>query len=295
VRNTRSCRIPLILLALLLAVPGCSSVRAPGVTSTAIVQTTLSSAAISGSATTASQEETAGSFVPLPSPTKKPTPTLKPSPAPTPKPTPTDSPDAGGGKVELAEGFYYIKLDAAIKKRITGLSYPADDTNIRIHYDDLRYIRLLHYDFSGQVSEGELIVNAKLADEVMEIFYELYQAKYPLTSVRLVDEYGEAANDDLSMAANNTSAFNYRFVSGTKTLSRHSYGAAIDINPMLNPYINNGQISPPNGAEYADRTRDFAGKIDHNDLCYKLFKSHGWSWGGDWDGDKDYQHFSKRL
>ena len=202
---------------------------------------------------------------------------------------------AGDGKVVLAEGFYYIRLDDELKARITGLSYPADDTGCKITYDDLRYIRLLHYDFTGNVHEGELIVNARLADEVMEIFYELYLARYPLASVILVDEFGEAANDDLSMAANNTSAFNYRFVSGTTTLSRHSYGAAIDINPLYNPYIVGDKVSPENAAAYVDRTQDFPGKIDHDDLCYQLFTEYGWSWGGDWSGDKDYQHFSKKL
>lgn len=188
-----------------------------------------------------------------------------------------------------------MKLDASLKARITGMSYPADDTNAKITYDDLRYILLLHYDFAGRVQKGELIVHASLADEVTRIFYELYQAKYPLTSVRLVDDYGEPGNDDLSMAANNTSAFNYRRVTGTSTLSRHSYGAAIDINPMLNPYIVGDRVIPENGAPYADRTREFAGKIDHDDLCYKLFIKRGWTWGGDWSGDKDYQHFSKKI
>ncbi|HBP38348.1 MAG TPA: hypothetical protein DD640_06345 [Clostridiales bacterium] len=195
----------------------------------------------------------------------------------------------------MTEGFYYIRLDDELKARITGLSYPADDTGCKITYDDLRYIRLLHYDFAGDVHEGELIVNARLADEVMAIFYELYLARYRLASVILVDEFGEAANDDLSMAANNTSAFNYRYVSGTTTLSRHSYGAAIDINPLYNPYIVGDKVSPENAAAYVDRTQDFPGKIDHDDLCYQLFIEHGWSWGGDWSGDKDYQHFSKKL
>ena len=188
-----------------------------------------------------------------------------------------------------------MKLNDEIKKRIIGMSYPADDKNCKISYDDLRYIKLLHYDFEGKVQEGELIVNKKLAKEVTEIFYELYKSKYPFTSVRLVDDFGEPGDDNLSMAANNTSAFNYRYVTGTKTLSRHSYGAAIDINPRLNPYIVGNRIAPANGADYADRSKDFAGKIDHDDLCYKLFLKHGWTWGGDSKGDKDYQHFSKDI
>lgn len=186
-----------------------------------------------------------------------------------------------------------MKLNDALKARIKGMSYPANDTDCKISYDELRYIKLLHYDFVGKVHEGELIVNAKLADEVMKIFYELFKAKYPLASVRLVDDYGQPASDSLSMAANNTSAFNYRRISGSKTLSRHSYGAAVDINPVFNPYIVGARVAPENSKPYVDRSRNFAGKIDHADLCYKLFLKYGWTWGGDWQGDKDYQHFSK--
>lgn len=225
-----------------------------------------------------------------PAPTPKPTPIKTTQPEATPAPTPEEK-----GKVELAEGFYYIELNDEIKKRITGLSYPAEGSDCEISFDDLRYIKLKHYDFDGNVKQGELIVNKSVADEVMEIFYELYNGKYAMTSVRLVDDYGQPADDTLSMEANNTSALCYRTVFGGGHLSRHSYGAAIDINPKLNPYLDNGRIAPENGAPYADRTQDFSGKIDHGDLAYKLFKKHGWEWGGDWSGDKDYQHFSKDL
>ena len=211
-------------------------------------------------------------------------------------PEPTQTPAPQAERVSLNDDFYYVPLDDATRARITGLSYPKDDSDAAVNYGDLRYIHLLHVDFEGNVREGELIVNKKVAKEVMEIFYELYQAKYPLTSVVLVDEFGEAADDNLSMAANNTSAFNYRVVAGSKTLSLHSYGLAVDVNPLLNPYVkSDGSISPESGAEYADRTRDFAGKIDHDDLCYQLFTEHGWSWGGDWKNSKDYQHFSKDV
>lgn len=219
--------------------------------------------------------------------------TATPSPAPTQKITPPPTP--ADERVTVAEGFYYSKLDDALRKRITGMSYPANDKNTGISYDDLRYIGLLYIDFSGTEKVGELIVHRKLAKEVTGIFYELYQAGYPLHSVRLVDEYGEPGDDNKSMADNNTSAFNYRRVTGSKTLSRHSYGAAIDINPVYNPYITGNRIAPENAAEYADRSRDFPGKIDHDDLCYRLFTKAGWSWGGDFKGDKDYQHFSKDI
>ncbi len=250
---------------------------------------------------------------PTPTPVAVPIPTTPPdvteTPAATPQPgesaqpsvTPqtTDKPaetqTAADDKTVIADGFYYMTLDDALKQRITGMSYPEDDEDIAISYDDLRYIKIKYVDFGGNVKDGELIVNKKLAKEVTRIFYELYQAQYPLESVRLVDDYGEPGDDNLSMAANNTSAFNYRKVTGSKKLSRHSYGAAIDINPMLNPYIDGDRVAPENGAEYADRSKDFAGKIDHDDACYKIFIKHGWTWGGDWSGDKDYQHFSKDI
>lgn len=224
--------------------------------------------------------------------TTVPTPTTTPALTAAPTPMPETLPE---GSVVIADGFYYTKLTDEIKQFITGLSYPKDDVDCLISYDDLRYIKLLHYDFEGNVKEGELIVNSALADEVTEIFYLLYMEKYPLTSVKLVDSYGECADDNLSMAANNTSAFNYRYVSGSKKLSLHSFGTAIDINPMLNPYVKDGSVSPENGAAYADRSLDFTGKIDENDYCYKLFTERGWSWGGHFKTSKDYQHFSKDL
>ncbi len=207
------------------------------------------------------------------------------APAPTPQPQ---------GYVCIAEGFCYYELTEELIERITGMSYPAEGSD-EVGYDDLRYIELLHYDFEGNVREGELIVNKQVAQEVTEIFYELYLAKYPLESVVLVDDFGEPGDDNLSMAANNTSAFNYRYVTGSSKLSRHSYGAAIDINPVQNPYIDGDRVVPEAGRDYLDRSLGLPGMIDHNDLCYRLFIENGWTWGGDWSGDKDYQHFSKDL
>ncbi len=101
------------------------------------------------------------------------------------------------------------------------------------------------------------------------------------------------ADDERSMADNNSSAFNYRVVADTDIVSMHAYGRAIDINPLINPYIVGEKVMPANGAEYANRKGKFPHKIDHDDLCYKLFKSKGWTWGGDWKTQKDYQHFYK--
>lgn len=220
-------------------------------------------------------------------------------------------------RVTYKPGFYYEPISEDIKQRITGISYPvaesladktvvpavnmiADDTTPAVSYDDLRYVRVLHYDFDGREKDGELICNKAIAQDMVEIFYELYQSDYQIEQIRLVDEY--SGDDTLSMMDNNTSCFNYRVVDGTDNLSKHAYGLAIDINPFYNPYIVFGRnedgsdyISPAGSEIYADRSRSFAYKIDETDLCYRLFKEHGFTWGGDWNSCKDYQHFQKTI
>ncbi len=194
---------------------------------------------------------------------------------------------------EIETLFYSTEITDEIFSRINNISYTPNDN---ITADELRYIKLLHIGFDEKTYIGELIVNRAISDDILDIMKELYSARYPIESMVLVDEYG--ADDDKSMAANNTSAFNYRTVPGKSSLSNHSYGLAIDINPLYNPYIRksgSGEllISPENGAEYADRDKDFPHKIDRDDLCCKLFKEHGFTWGGDWKSVKDYQHFEK--
>lgn len=191
------------------------------------------------------------------------------------------------------KGFTYQKLPAKIKKKITGVSYRK---NPHISYQDLRYVKVRHYDFKGKVQNGELIVNKKIALKTVKIFYELYKIKYPIEQIKLVDKYG--ADDGKSMRANNTSAFNYRTVAGTNRLSKHALGLAIDINPRINPYINSkGILTPANGKLYKCRNKQKCkGKyasymILPNSKITKIFKKYGFTWGGDWTYSKDYQHF----
>lgn len=196
-----------------------------------------------------------------------------------------------------ADSFYCTILTEDIKARITGCSYPDTEESLQISYEDLAYVHVLHYDFEGQVQEGELICNQAIAQDLADIFYELYESRYPVEKIRLIDEYG--ADDEASMADNNTSCFNYRTVPGRTKLSNHSYGLAIDVNPLYNPYVRTKDgkelVSPDNGVPYADRSADFPHKIDKNDLCYRLFIEHGFTWGGEWNSSKDYQHFEKSV
>lgn len=201
-------------------------------------------------------------------------------------------------RIIYKEGFFYEPLTDTVKERITGISYPESDCTVP--YEDLNYVGIKYIDFDGQEQLGELICNKAIAQDMAEIFYELYRNDYRLERVRLIDEY--AGDDTASMADNNTSCFNYRVVDGTTNLSKHAYGLAIDVNPYYNPYVvfqrnsdGSDYISPPGSEIYADRSQSFPYKIDENDLCYRLFTEHGFTWGGNWNSTKDYQHFQKKI
>ena len=193
-------------------------------------------------------------------------------------------------KILYREGFTAEELPNEVIERIKGVSYKE---NPHVKLGDLAYLRVRYYDFEHKVQSGELIVARKLAQEVLDIFYELFEGCYEIEKIRLVDEYD--ADDERSMADNNSSAFNYRVVAGTNTISAHSYGRAIDINPLINPYKVGNKVMPANAAEYADRDKAFDHKIDRTDLCYCIFRRHSWKWGGDWNNSKDYQHFYKEY
>ena len=201
-------------------------------------------------------------------------------------------------RITYAEGFFFEPITPEIEARIRGISYPENDSDLAVALTDLSYVGVLYNDFDGNVVQGELICNNSIALDMVEIFEELYRNGYQFERIELIDEYG--GDDTLSMENNNTSCFNYRIVDGTNRLSKHAYGLAIDINPFYNPYVvfnkdGSGEtyISPKGSEVYADRNKDFPYKIDENDLCYKLFIEHGFTWGGNWNSSKDYQHFQK--
>lgn len=200
-------------------------------------------------------------------------------------------------RLTYQDGFYYESLSDEIKTRITGISYPADDGNAAISYDTLRFVGVRYYDFNGEEQNGELICHKAIAQDLVEIFYELYEIQYPIEKVALVDDY--QGDDELSMQNNNSSCFNYRALPSGR-LSNHAYGLAIDINPFYNPYVTTRSdgsvnIAPAGSENYADREQAFAHKIDQDDPAYKLFIQHGFTWGGNWRSSKDYQHFEKEI
>lgn len=161
------------------------------------------------------------------------------------------------------------------------------------NYDEAKKLSLLeitYIDLDGNTKIGSMIVKKELAVEVCEIFEKLYEVKFPINSILLIENFN--GDDNLSMQANNTSAFNYRLIAGTRKLSNHSYGTCIDINPLFNPHVINNVAYPIEGQIYTNRNIGVDGMINSNDYVRNLFEEYGWSWGGTWQ-NPDYQHFEK--
>jgi hypothetical protein len=200
---------------------------------------------------------------------------------------------SGMDRATLNKCFFYVSISDDVFARMEGKSFKKDCTTKR---SELRYVKVLYYGFDKKTHVGELVVNKAIAKDVVGIFQDLYKAKYRIEKMKLIDDYD--ADDNKSMADNNTSSFNFRHVEGSKALSQHAYGRAIDINPKYNPYIvtikGKRKVEPPNGKKYADRSIDLPYIIHKNDVCYKAFVKRGFDWGGSWRPDPDYQHFAKK-
>lgn len=191
---------------------------------------------------------------------------------------------------KIKSDFYVSEIPDEVFEKMQGKSYK---TECPIPREDLRYVHVLHRTLDGGIKEGELVCHNIIAQDLLEIFLELYLRNYPIEKICLVDEYD--ADDEKSMTDNNSSCFNYRTISNSTKISKHGLGVAIDINPLYNPYTKtvDGKkiIEPLAGKPYLNRDADFPYKIDESDLCYRLFTDHGFEWGGEWTSCKDYQHF----
>lgn len=222
------------------------------------------------------------------------TPSVEPAPEPASEPTP---------EPPTTRGFYSCIPDD-VQESMRGISMPDGAT---VGFDDLAYLTIYFKNFNGEDETGHIVVAKELADEVLDIFEELYNIEYPIQSVRLIDEFNDKQTTELnsldraSMGSNNTSAFCYRLISGSSTPSQHAYGRAIDLNPLINPYVTaSGIVSPRNATAYADRSGGSLTDIERramihkDDEVYSIFVSRGWQWGGEiWNGIYDYQHFQK--
>jgi hypothetical protein len=178
-------------------------------------------------------------------------------------------------------------LPPAVARAMTGMSWrPGCPVPLR----DLRLVQVSHVGFDGKVRRGRLVVHRDAARDVVRVFRRLYREGFPIRRMRPVEAYG--ANDFRSIEADNTSAFNCRFVEGTRRWSEHAYGRAIDVNPIENPYVANGRTSHRASARYVRRTPCRPGMACPGNVLVRAFREVGWAWGGDWRGVKDYQHFS---
>lgn len=185
--------------------------------------------------------------------------------------------------------FTFSQIPDHIKDKMIGKSMPSNEP---LNFNNLSYLTLTYIGFDGNDYVGEMVVDARVASEVVDIFKELYNQKYPIEKIRLIDEYD--AIDNASMADNNSSAFCYRTIAGTNKISNHGLGLAVDINPLQNPHVIGSNTSPKEGYVYADRTNTSLGMIKEGDAAYTAFTKRGWTWGGHWP-NPDYQHFEKKL
>ncbi len=196
-------------------------------------------------------------------------------------------------KVFGSERFFKVMpINSDIRALMKDCSMKSADVAV----EDLRYLLVLHRDGEGNAIVGEMVCASSIADDLMEIFKALYQAKYPIEKMRLIDYYD--GDDEASMRDNNSSCFNQRDITAGGRRSKHSFGLAVDINPRYNPYYKvkaSGKVivKPDESVEFLDRNAMFPYKIEKGDLCYRLFKAHGFRWGGEWASSKDYQHFER--
>jgi hypothetical protein len=180
------------------------------------------------------------------------------------------------------------RLTPAMRARMTGVSW---HPGCPVGLGQLRLLRLSYVGFDHVVHQGRLIVNASVARKVVRAFRLLFAARFPIRQMRVVDDFG--GSDERSMRADNTSAFNCRFVRGTHSWSMHAFGLAVDVNPVQNPEIlSGGVVDPPAGARWTDRSRPNPAMIKEGGAAERAFTAIGWGWGGEWRSPRDYMHFS---
>jgi hypothetical protein len=178
-------------------------------------------------------------------------------------------------------------IGPSLRKTMTGVSWrPGCPVGLR----DLRLVTARHWGFDGREHTGRIVVHRDVAADVASVLRRLHAAHFPIRRMVPVDVYG--ASDFRSIEADNTSAFNCRYVEGTSRWSEHAYGRAIDFNPIENPYVSGGRTSHRASVPYVDRTPCRKGMACPGNVAVRAFEAIGWGWGGYWSGTKDYQHFS---
>ena len=164
------------------------------------------------------------------------------------------------------DGFSVTTIDDTSFARMKGKTYK---DNCTVPLSELRHVKVLYKNKEQQTLKGEIVCNKHIADDVAEIFYELYKANYPIEKIRLMDDYN--ADDETAMRDNNTSSFNFRFISHSTKVSKHGLGLAVDLNTLYNPFVltvdGKLHVEPATALKYVDRSKNFDYKIDENDLA----------------------------
>ena len=165
--------------------------------------------------------------------------------------------------------------------------------------DDLRLLHVGYWGFDGELKRGPMVIHEDVAEDVLWVFGRLFRARFPIKRVALTREFvPEEFEPRISSARSVTAAFNCRPVitplGPQDDFSQHSYGWAIDINPVQNPYVtSDGFVRNLKSRRYLDRSKRLPGVIHAGDLVVRSFAAIGWSWGGDWQGGQDYMHFER--
>jgi hypothetical protein len=158
---------------------------------------------------------------------------------------------------------------------------------------DLRVLEVAHWGFDGEVHEGPLVLHEDVVEDVAWVFRRLWRARFPIKHIALARKWHEPTRRDYLSTRSVTASFNCRPVTDGTTLSQHSYGWAIDINPLQNPFVRaDGSVLRRAAKPYRDRTLDLPGMIHDGDVVVRSFVRIGWEWGGHWTTLKDYMHFS---
>lgn len=145
-----------------------------------------------------------------------------------------------------------------------------------------------YFSFDGCLHQGQLLIHESIRKDILVVFSMIEELRYPVARVIPIAKY--LWSDDASMADNNTSAFNYRFIAGTEKLSHHARGMAVDINPFKNPVVYPDHRVSPSGAVYDCKA---AGALTEYHPIVRAFLERGWQWGGRFKDIKDYHHFEK--
>lgn len=211
--------------------------------------------------------------------------------SPAPSPSPASSPALAAARAPVRFEGGVSRIGSVLRAELTGRNW---HPGCPVPIDDLRVVRVSYWTFDREVAQGPLVVNATVARDVLSVFRRLFRVRFPIHRIGLPPRYRPPRRSDWYSTRDLTSAFNCRPATGNPgSLSQHSYGWAIDVNPLENPYIGpDGKVLRRAAKPFLDRTRRVAGMIHPGDVVVRAFAAIGWRWGGDWHTLKDYMHFS---